>query len=170
MSSHLYLVEERLVEALDLWLENYKIEIEEDIEDDSEKELIGQSIKSLDGELELLNKQLNNLHDLLEQGVYTTNVFIERSNLIKTKTELISADKDKLKEQLNKSASKEDKRDAIPEFERIIDLYKSLKSPKEKNKLLKTILIKAEYTKEVGGRWHGKPDDFKLKLYPRLGH
>lgn len=170
VSSHLYLVEERLVEALDLWLENYKIEIEEDIEDDSEKELIGQSIKSLDGELELLNKQLNNLHDLLEQGVYTTNVFIERSNLIKTKTELISADKDKLKEQLNKSASKEDKRDAIPEFERIIDLYKSLKSPKEKNKLLKTILIKAEYTKEVGGRWHGKPDDFKLKLYPRLGH
>ena len=85
VSSHLYLVEERLLEALSAWLEDYKVEIEQEKENKSEVELIERALIECDNELITLKKQLNNLHDLLEQEIYTTDKFLERSKLIDEK-------------------------------------------------------------------------------------
>ena len=32
----------------------------------------------------------------------------------------------------------------------------------------KEVVAKVVYTKTMSGRWHAKPDDFTLKLYPKL--
>ena len=53
-------------------------------------------------------------------------------------------------------------------MKKLIKLYAKLKTPEDKNNLLKELLYKVEYTKEVNGRWHNKPDDFELVLYPKI--
>ena len=43
----------------------------------------------------------------------------------------------------------------------------SLPSPSAKNVMLKEVLEKVVYTKEVNGRW-GDPGDFIIDLYPKI--
>lgn len=48
----------------------------------------------------------------------------------------------------------------IPQTEELLQSYKDM-TPEEKNKLLKAILYKIEYKKELGGK-------IEIDLYPRL--
>lgn len=171
VSSQLSLVEEKLLKALEKWLSSYKLEIKEQNKQETnlETELIEKSIEALDNELATLEKQLNNLHDLLEQGIYSIDTFLERSKILNEKIETTKKDKKELDEKLKNTFAREKGEKAfIPKVEKVIDLYWKLETPKEKNALLKEVLEKVSYTKEVSGRWHAKPDDFKLKLYPKL--
>lgn len=171
VSAHLYLVEDKLLQALALWLENYKLKFDKEDQPDgsAEADLIKQAIENLGRELKTLEKQLNSLYDLLEQGVYSTDTFLERSTVINGKIATAKQDKEQLENQLKQSINKENgKKVIIPKVERVIGLYPHMDSPKQKNDLLKEVLEKVVYTKEVGGRWHAAPDDFELALYPRL--
>ncbi|MBS4538180.1 recombinase family protein [Clostridium sp. D2Q-11] len=171
ISSHLYLVEEKLIQALSTWLEKYKLELqlENNKSENIELEVIEKSISIIDNELETLNKQLNNLHDLLEQGVYSKDVFIKRSILIKDKIKNYKNDKQGLLSKIEIEKKRENNKEIlIPKIENIIEVYDTLKDPADKNRLLKEILEKVEYTKIVNGRWHNNPDEFKLKLYLKL--
>lgn len=172
VSSHLHLVEDKLLQTLEEWLENYKLSLEsEEIESQSnvELDLIKKTIEKLDDELNTLEKQMENIHDLLEQGIYSTEKFLERSKVISEKTSSAQNDKDKLLETLRLESTKEKgKKVIIPKIERVLKLYNLVKTPAEKNELLKEVIDKVVYIKEVRGRWHGKPDDFELILYPKL--
>ncbi|WP_425447785.1 recombinase family protein [Dethiothermospora halolimnae] len=171
ISSHLHLVEEKLLSALEDWLDNYKMKINnaEKQNSDLEVDVIKKSIKELDKELETLEKQFNKLHDLLEQGIYSTEKFLERSRVLNEKINTINNDKETLKKSLKDFSAKEkNKKLIIPKVEKVIEGYKHIKDPAKKNKLLKEVLEKVVYTKTVNGRWHGKKDDFELLLYPKI--
>ncbi|WIF96215.1 recombinase family protein [Caminicella sporogenes] len=172
VSSHLYLVEKKLLNVLEAWLNNYKLDLaskEKKQESNLEIDIIKKSIKSLDKELETLNKQSNSLHDLLEQGVYSVETFLERSKIINDKINIVKTNKKELEEKLNKIyITEKNKKILIPKIERVIELYWKLKSAKEKNELLKEVIDKAIYIKKEGGRWSDKIDDFTLDLYPKL--
>lgn len=171
VSSYLYIVEERLLEALENWLQNYRLEIKGQKQQDSvlEIEVLEKSIGGIDEELGTLNKQLNGLHDLLEQGVYTAEVFLERSKTLKNRIETAEAERKKLGKKLKVISEKEkSKKVVVPKIEKIIDVYWQLQTPKEKNLLLKEVLEKAVYAKEISGRWGGKLDEFELQVYPKL--
>lgn len=171
VSSPLYLVEDKLLHVLEEWLEDYKLEIkQQEMEGNNlEEDVIKQSIENIDKELETLNTQLDNLHDLLEQGIYTTEVFIKRSNILNDKINTAKKNKKNLEDKLkNISSIEEKKRTIIPKVERVLEIYSRLKTPKEKNDLLKEVIDKVVYFKKEGGRWSGKVDQFKLKLYPKI--
>ncbi len=171
VSSPLHLVEEKLLQALRKWLMDYKIEIkiQENKKICFDTEIIKQSIKDIEKELETLNKQLNSLHDLVEQGVYSTDTFIKRSQNIESKINTAKASKDELETKLKNIFSVEEKKKSIiPRWEKVLNIYNKLESAKDKNELLKEILDKVIYTKEEGGRWSGKVDDFELVINPKL--
>ncbi len=171
VSSPLALVEERVLQALENWLKEYKFKIkQEEIKGHSlEKDIIEQSLLNVNKELETLNIQLNNLHDLLEQGVYSIDTFIKRSNILKDKIAAAEQDKEFLEEKLNNMSSiKKQKMIIVPKVERVLELYYKLETPKEQNDLLKEVIDKVVYVKKEGGRWSGKIDKFKLKLYPKM--
>ncbi|NLZ54273.1 MAG: recombinase family protein, partial [Thermoanaerobacteraceae bacterium] len=171
VSSPLYLVEEKLLNVLEDWLKKYKVKImqQEAQGDNLEIDIIKQSIDNINNELKTLNKQLNSLYDLLEQGIYSTEVFLERSTLLNDKITAAKKDKKELENKLEQISNREEgKKEFIPKVENVINSYWSLKTPKEKNKLLKEVLEKVVYAKEEGGRWSGKVDEFELKLYPKL--
>ena len=171
VSSPLHLVEEKLLQILKDWLEAYKLEIkkQEKQENILEVNVVEKSIENIDNELETLNKQLNSLHDLLEQGIYNVDTFMERSKILNNKINAAKESKRELEKKLNNIATiEENKKTIIPKIEKVIDLYWKAKTPKEKNELLKEVIDKVVYTKKEGGRWSGKVDSFTLDLYPKL--
>jgi lipopolysaccharide biosynthesis regulator YciM len=167
----LHLVEDKLIKGLEGWLYDYKLSYEVNLKPESNSELtiIQSSIEIIDTELETLNKQLNNMHNLLEQGVYSAETFIDRSNIVKNKIDSLNADKQILVNNIRtKENSKKNKEVLIPKLEKIIEVYGDLNDPEEKNKMLKEALEKVTYLKTVNGRWHNRPDDFKLRFYPKI--
>jgi len=66
----------------------------------------------------MLNTQLNNMHDLLEQGVYSLKIFIKRSNLVKNKIE----------ESYHTLKSPEDKTKLLKEVLQKVDYTKKINS------------------------------------------
>ena len=171
VSSQLSLVEDKLLMALSKWLEDYKVELKngDKFNPGLEIEVIKKSIETTDKELVTLKTQLDNLHDLLEQEVYSVDTFLERSKTVNEKINAATKNRKELEKQLNTaSARQESKKVIVPKVEKVIKLYNRLTSPAKKNELLKEVLEKAVYTKLVSGRWHAKPDDFTLDLYPKL--
>jgi site-specific DNA recombinase len=172
VSAKLDYVERRLLETLEIWLNNYKTNWqskEKDTQNDRQKNLKKKAIKKLDNELNNLEKQMNNIHDLLEQGVYSTDTFLERSRMIAARVAEAKESKRKLEEELEWEKAKEkNQKTIIPKVEKILAMYKKTKDPAKQNSLLKEVVSKAVYTKTVNGRWHNNEDDFELILYPKL--
>lgn len=168
ISSHLYLVEKKLLQALKEWLAKYEVTVSQ-TQNDTNNELLEQSIDRVAKDIEKLEKQISNLHDLLEQGVYSVETFLERSNILKEKVAVAKVDRERLEQELKKLLLAEKSRvEIVPKIENAISLYWQIESSADKNKLLKEVLDRAVYTKEVNGRWHASPDDFKLTIYPKL--
>ncbi|WP_304944000.1 recombinase family protein [Vallitalea guaymasensis] len=173
ISCELSVVEEKLIECLRTWLINYKLDVKSFKHDKSnsnlQHEITEKSIKKLDEELMTLIKQSNTLHDLLEQGVYSVDKFLERSKIITDKISQVKITKNELLDVLNQNTvHNKNQVTLIPKIERILEIYGNLTNPAEKNELLKEVIDKVIYTKTVNGRWHGKPDDFNLVIYPKL--
>lgn len=169
VGSHLQVVEERLIQALESWLERYRVEVTDGTDDrgGAEAEALRQSIERVDAELDTLNKQLASLHDLLEQGVYSVEVFMERSKTLNERLAEAKSQKQSLEEQLRGTTARPvELAEFVPRVEQIIGLYRELDSPAEKNAILKEILEKAVYTKERSNR--GKIDAFDLAIFPKL--
>lgn len=171
VSSQLSLVEEKLLTILRVWLEDYKIEMKANEKQDNnlETNLIKKSIENLDNEINTLEKQIDGLHDLLEQSIYSVDKFLERSKIVNNKINTAKNDKIELEEKLKlDSIRKESKQIIIPKIEKVLQLYNKIENPAEKNELLKEVIEKVTYVKNVSGRWHGSPDDFELYMQPKL--
>ncbi|AFS79218.1 resolvase [Gottschalkia acidurici 9a] len=172
VSSQLHLVEQKLLESLEKWLDKYKLKINSNTDNNNlslELDVVKKSIQTINEELETLNTQSDKLHDLLEQGIYSTEKFLERSKIISEKISKLKDNKSNLEKELNQNRLKEESdRTIIPKIERILKTYNTLETPDQKNELLKEVLTEVEYNKEVGGRWHAKPDDFKLVVHPKI--
>lgn len=169
VSSHLHLVEERLLQVLGAWLEKYRLQLAENpIQEISpEAEVLRQSIDRVASETATLEKQLASLHDFLEQGVYSVEVFMDRSKALNERLSEARRQRQTLEEQLRKTAPvSADLTTFIPRVEQIIGLYRRLDEPEQKNDLLKEVLEKAVYNKSRTNR--GKTDAFDLAIYPRL--
>ncbi len=170
VSADLSLVERRILDGLRDWLAAYCLEWETQAPTDiSAIKMKRKAAKCLEAELRKLNKQFDNVHDLLERGVYSTEKFLERSRLL---AEKIQAAQDGLAavetDVALDEAREADRRNIVPKMKELLAVYASLPNAKSKNDLLKGVLEKAVYTKEHGTRWHGSPDDFELVLYPKL--
>lgn len=172
ISSFLSIVENKLLESLLMWLNDYKLKLDIDNKQDvsnTEIEITKRNIKLLEDEVKNLNKQLNNIHDLLEQGVYTVEVFMDRSKLLNEKL----TESRKSLNMLNKSIEKENaiKKNIIefiPKMEHILEVYSNLDDPEVKNELLKEVVSKAVYTKTKKVYKTKKYDNFNLIIYPKV--
>ncbi len=172
VSSDLVLVEEHILDALRKWAGEYRLHWEnydkenEFTETEKNNEKI---VKRLESELSTLQKQLDNAYDLLEQGVYTTEIFMERSKKIKEKIEQTTESKNSILDKIYQLRQNEEyKQNIIPQVEHLLEVYHTLPDAQTKNDMLKEVLEKVVYTKNVGGRWHASPDDFNVVIYPRL--
>lgn len=169
VGSDLDRVEAHVLDALALWLRDYQLEVATGVHTpDSKVDVQRKTIQQLDAELEKLRKQRDNLHDLLEQGVYDTDTFLERSRSVAGRITAAERDKAALETDLSMEAQRAAAREQIiPKVQHLLEAYGTLTTPAARNILLREVLEKVVYTKEKSGRW-GNPDDFIVKIYPRL--
>lgn len=173
VSSPLYLVEDVILKSLSEWLRNFKVNWDAnklnkpyDAVIDSKRKVIEQ-LRVNHGKL---LSQKDRIHTLLEEGVYTTEVFLKRYE--KVTTEILALEKT-MKEceielvELKKQAEYNDV--FIPKAQSILDAYSSLQSAAAKNEALKELLEKVTYYKSTPNK-KGERDNrnFEIELYPRV--
>lgn len=128
----------------------------------------GESAQELSG---LLEKQLlaiarrkDSACSLLERGIYDGETYLRRKAALEAREQDLRA---ALK--LAGSVSADLPRPSrSPRAVSVSELYLSAPTPAEKNRLLRSLLEKAEYRKQTRIRWCGGRDSLILILFPRL--
>lgn len=130
-----------------------------------------QLIEEKENELMKLNSQKLKQFDLLEQGIYTTEIFLERSNAIAASLNSCSKIIEHLKHELKHDKEiMEQQSIFIPQCEKLLENYWSLDTA-SKNKMLKELIEKAEYTKDSKNAFRRGDDvTFVLDIFPRIQH
>ena len=170
VSSKLYIVEEKIIDSLKIWLENYKIEYSSKSFNDNNESIIKQSIASIEKEIIKEENKLNNVYDFFEERTYDKNEYIKRSTIIKNNIKKLE---EKLKEynsELERSVKAEnDNKNIIPKLKNIIELYDKLETSEDKNVLLKSIIGKITYLKtEKAIKTDSDPTNFELNIFPKI--
>lgn len=171
ISSTLHAVEQSVLDALRSWVSDYRMKWNAKTEaaQGSQLTLKQQSLMRLKAKMSDQNKRLEKIYDLLEQGVYTTEVFLERSSKLKAEIDKLQNQYDMVEaELLSEQRLLRSRREIIPKIERILDVYWELDSPKAKNDMLKEVIDKVIYVKEKKGSRYNPSNNFKLVLYPKL--
>lgn len=168
VSSDLAKVEASILLSLRQWLEDYRLTWGRETDNHSESvTLHKQAAAKLDREIANLEKQRENLHDLLERGVYDTDTFLDRSRIIAARLKQAESDRASVMAELLKQQQRETSRKSIiPKIEHLLDVYDTL-TPSGKNFMLKEVLEKVVYRKEVNDRW-SNPDHFGIDLFPKI--
>ena len=127
-----------------------------------------QALNQAEDDLATLQKQVDSLYDVLEQGIYTKEVFLQRSKVLSEKLADKKKERSFYSRKLEEEQLKETQhQDVIPAIEHALEIYDQLETAAEKNRLLKSVLDKIIYSKSDSGRWHGSPDAFELEIYPK---
>lgn len=167
-SARFIYVEEKLIEGIRLWLHQYKVEWES--QKKVEKginpfEFLEKSLSKLNKEISDINEQKGRLHDLLEKGIYSTEIFLERSQVMAERLRAIRQSISETQNQIDKEkVAKKPYNEIIPMLENVVDIYYKTDEPAERNNLIKTVISYATYRKEK----HQRDDDFSLILHLKL--
>lgn len=165
IGSHLYLVEKAVLSSIQEYLQKYEQTLMSYQKEQTTPEIDTNNIELIDKELEKLQNQLNKAYDLLEQEIYDNNIFIERSNQLKSKIQELKLEKEKCTLK-SKKATIEKIKNVIPKLQNVINNYSISNSAEERNNLLKTIINRIYYIKIRKGIGH--EDEFDLKIDIKL--
>lgn len=171
VSCALHYVEHAVEEWLKDWMDNYYLELFNPnlIDYDKHIEIKKRSIKAMEKKIKNIENQINNMYTLLETDVYSSDVFLERLNANCKELNRVKDDKAKIENELNFKNNKTLNDGSVKlKTLKVYDVYKSLESPKEKNKFLKELIEKIVYLKTSGGRWSNTQDNLEISIYPKL--
>lgn len=155
-------VEKEIITALRTWLEGYRVKIDTVgfADDIAEQKAL---LEKCDQELAKLSLQLENAFDLVEQGVYTLDLFRERRERLNSAIAEGKERRSRISTAIEKlEASETCQSNLIPQTEELLASYAEMTN-QERNDLLKAILRKIEYQKGADGT-------IEIDLYPRLPH
>lgn len=155
------------------WVDEYRLkwkEKDKSIQSSTSGEILDKAIEQTKKKIDTLEKQLDNMYDLLEQRVYTPEQFSARSASVSKRLEDAKKEYKAILENKQVLADEKLQREKfIPQIEHLLKVYDTLDSAAAKNEMLKAIIAKGVYTKEKSGAFKGvSADDFTLLLFPKL--
>lgn len=166
VSSELQLVEKRLLQALEIQLNDFKYYV-----DNYEQEIIkeakdnAKTLNKIEKQIEELKKELKNLRRSYNREEFTYDEYVEDKTDIENELKEIEQTKEEILKDTNQDKIMRYKK-GIPILADTLKKYDTL-SIQEKNELLKDIFIKVEYEKNECGRWNKEAID-KFTLTPYL--
>ncbi|CAI6075425.1 hypothetical protein PAECIP112173_02374 [Paenibacillus sp. JJ-100] len=166
-SSQYRLVEAKIIEGLKEWLADYKVKWSkrEKKAPDESNDFRKTALDALEKEMKELETQKERLYDFLERGIYTEDVFLERSQSLSQRISAAEQAIERTIQEINLEQRKQKaQHNVIPIAESVVKSYYETDDPVKRNKLLKSVLHKVVYKKE-------KPQqgaDFEVYLHPRL--
>lgn len=163
------ILEDEIIAQLRSWVDSYEVSCNDVFtnknKENSSLKSYNKLLKTLTSEYETLLKQKENLHNLLEQGIYDVDTYLDRSKALVDKIDLNRSNielvrKDiALEEESNISLD-----DIIPEVKKVLQLYYKTDVMKERNDLLKKVIDSADYYREPNKRL----SKFKVEIHPKL--
>jgi len=173
VSSMFHIFEERVLEALKDWLEEYKsqwLQIRPEEKKHDRLEVLRNVLRAHEKSLKELEVQKDSLHDLVERKVYTIEDFIERSQKLAKRFEEVNEAIRQVKEEIeNEVQFRASQDEFIPQVEHVLDIYHKTEDPALKNELLKSVIEQIVYRKDKRGHWKtGGMDNFEISLFPRV--
>lgn len=170
MSSRRDAVESALLDGLQNWLNAYQVDaagLPSQKGNEAPLADIRRSLMKARAQVASLEKQRGSLYDLLEQGVYSQEVFLERSRVVASRIQEAERTVKVLSAHLAAQASAENARkNVVPRVQNVLDMYGQLDSPAARNALLRTAVERVIYSKTTGGRY-GK-SNMHLHIYPKI--
>ena len=170
-ASYYYLIEERLLTAMENWLADYRVHLKDTACDLCLDQLDRYRVNlAIAQEAEAsAKKQLDKAMDLLERDVYSIEMFQQRATSLNEKIAMSRRDAKELTAKIQELERKSIDREAvIARWERVLKEYPQVEEPAVKNALLKEILERVEYSKPQKGTRGGGMDNFAIKIFPRL--
>lgn len=172
VSSKLSLVEKAVIDGIEEIVEKYKLNNDINISSESISSGISSKqnlINEKENELEILNSQKAKQYDLLEQRIYTTEVFLERAKTIAASIQSCSDTIAKLREEIERDKDiMAQQSDFIPRCEELLNNYWSLDT-ESKNKMLKSLIEKVVYSKDTKNAYgKGNEISFQLDIFPKI--
>ena len=122
--------------------------------------LINEQITALSSQLSKLRKQESSLYDLLEQGVYTPQVFAERKIAV---SEKITAAETELSQLREKAEQPEAVEQVVKSFDDLISRYNDLTN-RERNALLSRCVERITYYRAPSRRYAPQPFEVRVEL------
>lgn len=172
VSAPIYLVEQKIIDGLNDWLQEYGLSWAKEHPNGAEESIaaLKQSSGRLRRKYDRITKQLSTTYDLLEQGIYTIDVFQGRhAELEKQKSDLEQEMECLDKELETVTARIKAQKEFVPTVCHIVDTYWSIDDPQTKNDILKSVLERADYLKTERNRKGCRDNaNFVLSLYPRI--
>ena len=153
-------VETEIIHALRVWFEGYKVRIDTSGFEDEISEC-RRLIDQAGQDIESVNSQMERAFNLVEQGIYTVELFRERKEKLMQELSEKQNYKNVLEAKLQSFLEADDPHTfIIPQTETLLASYYDMDA-REQNRLLKAILQKIEYRKKPSG-------EITIDLYPRL--
>ncbi len=146
----LHVIEKEILDYLAKLLYLYKNNFDEIsiVKEESKEDKYSKMLISLEKEAIKLNNQKDNLHDLLERGIYDVDTYLNRSKILTEKIEINKQSIDNIKLKLKQEKEVNLSFDSlVPDIEFLLDRYDLLENISEKNKLLKTVIDEIIYYK-----------------------
>lgn len=171
ISTPLFLVERQVLQYLQDWLKAYEMDnkIITFSPINNEISIKLEAVKKLEAETSQLKSQLNRAYDLLEQNVYTIDIFRERQSNLTASITAAEKQIDTIQRELKDLYEIQDTQDHFaPRVSRLLDTYRS-NSIEQNNRLLKELIERITYEKTERNT-RGKRDNcnFSLRIYPRI--
>ena len=170
VGSNLPLVENVVIQTLGELIENYKLN--DNLQDNSGVDIIASKEKILEEklqELEKLSEQKTKQYDFLEQGIYTTEIFLERSSTLANQMRNCTSSIEQLEKELEHDRKLlAQKNSFIPKYENLLSSYWEW-DINTRNDVLKELIERIEYTKETKNkRSQGDSVTFTLDIFPKI--
>lgn len=167
IGAYLSYVEEDVILAIEALIKKYKLDIKKnDHQDSSDIDQIKKSIVRAQSEVDTIDGQIDNLRNLLEQNVYTIEVYMDRLQKLNIRKEEAKKRLIDLNADLE-SYSVRNTSVLIPKLENIVETYYTIDDPSERNALLKGSIESILYTKTTrGGKDQQSQRNYTLDINP----
>lgn len=127
------------------------------------------AIAAADKELAATEAQIKRAYELVEQGIYTPEQFLERSRDLSARKATIEQQRATLQAELDRQTQEDAQRAQLaPRIKQVLDAYPLAESAAEKNELLKSVISRVVYKKTVRERWSPGGSDMTLTITPRF--
>lgn len=170
ISSKLPLVEKALLDGIQELVDGYRLN--NSVSDQEYSLSISEREKMIQGklkEIDILKKRKQRQYDLLEQGIYSTEEFLERSRATAAELSACDAVILSLKQEIEHEQELQFQRSSfIPKCEDLLANYWTWDTS-TKNRFLRELIEKAVYTKNTKNTWKNGDDvSFTLDIYPKI--
>lgn len=161
-ASKLELIEAQVIKELQEELKGFKYYLDNQADEDRKKtEARDNEISVIVQAIKKKERALDNCCELLEDGVYSREQYFKRVNVLTEERDALQANLEALRANADDKA--QSIRSAVPILEKCIENYYSLSIP-DRNKLLKSIIERIEYTRTDPTR----RAPFELKIYLKI--